>query len=449
MSHRSSQSSSHFESRSHLHPGRTSWLSLEQQRKRAKELLKRYRAADPAALERFRIYHPNAAFTALGDRPSMQPALSDAQLVIARELGLPSWPQLKAYVERLAVARQAIASGRPVALGADCPTLHLRCGSDIQQSLQIAGFMGDFLEFVDPYCQGPVPPDANQPEFLEKRARFIASAYSIALPDARQRLLREYSRLQQSSTYPRVVLWFEHDSYDQLILVYVLHHYAQTQLPQQLDLICISQFPGIQRFIGLGQLSPEELRLLWEGRQPVTPQQLALGESAWQALTATTPAALADLIQTGTPALPTLAPALRRHLQELPWVSDGLSLTERLTLEILSESDPLRAGQIFERLTQIYEPLPYLGGTMYWQILRQMTQAPILIELEARSSSAPWPQRWLRCSDLGRSLLAGQGHRLQLSQIDRWVGGVCLTAGEPLWCWDHNCDRPALSGSTP
>ena len=34
--------------------------------------------------------------------PRPHPKLSDAQLVIAREYGFPSWPRLKAYAERLA-----------------------------------------------------------------------------------------------------------------------------------------------------------------------------------------------------------------------------------------------------------------------------------------------------------------------------------------------------------
>ena len=43
------------------------------------------------------------------------------------------------------------------------------------------------------------------------------------------------------------------------------------------------EFPGSQRFLGLGQLPPEALRLLWSTRKPVTPAQLALGNAAWDA----------------------------------------------------------------------------------------------------------------------------------------------------------------------
>ena len=67
--------------------------SLEQLRRQAKDLLRAHRAADEAARSRVAAHHP---------RPDEPLKLSGAQLVIAREHGFPSWPRLRAYVERLA-----------------------------------------------------------------------------------------------------------------------------------------------------------------------------------------------------------------------------------------------------------------------------------------------------------------------------------------------------------
>ncbi|MGH2346359.1 MAG: ankyrin repeat domain-containing protein, partial [Chloroflexota bacterium] len=65
--------------------------NLEQQRKRARELLQAARAGDSMALDRFRRRHPRFA-----DGAALR--LADAQLVIAREYGLPSWPRLVAQL---------------------------------------------------------------------------------------------------------------------------------------------------------------------------------------------------------------------------------------------------------------------------------------------------------------------------------------------------------------
>jgi ankyrin repeat protein len=67
--------------------------SLEQLRKQAKDLARAYRASDDAVVARVRALHQN---------PGERLQLSDAQLVVAREHGFPSWPRLRAYVARVA-----------------------------------------------------------------------------------------------------------------------------------------------------------------------------------------------------------------------------------------------------------------------------------------------------------------------------------------------------------
>lgn len=72
-------------------PART---SLEQLRRRAKELLKEYRAGDPAAAERFHKISPRPVDPArLADVK-----LSDAQFVLAREHGFESWAKFVRYI---------------------------------------------------------------------------------------------------------------------------------------------------------------------------------------------------------------------------------------------------------------------------------------------------------------------------------------------------------------
>jgi ankyrin repeat protein len=69
---------------------------LAQLRKQAKELLRAATAGDAAALARFRAAHPGWM---KDSNPS--PKLADAQWVIARELGIESWPKLKLAAEQL------------------------------------------------------------------------------------------------------------------------------------------------------------------------------------------------------------------------------------------------------------------------------------------------------------------------------------------------------------
>jgi hypothetical protein len=74
---------------------------LEQERKRAKELRKALGAGDGAAIARLRRHHPGFAQATPDQIHAARCKLSDAQCVIAREYGFPSWPALKARIEDL------------------------------------------------------------------------------------------------------------------------------------------------------------------------------------------------------------------------------------------------------------------------------------------------------------------------------------------------------------
>jgi ankyrin repeat protein len=73
---------------------------LGQLRRRAKELRDAARAGDAAAVQRLARHHPAP--------PAGPVRLAAAQLVIARELGFPSWPRLIAALEADAASRRAL-----------------------------------------------------------------------------------------------------------------------------------------------------------------------------------------------------------------------------------------------------------------------------------------------------------------------------------------------------
>lgn len=78
-------------------PSSNTRLSLEYDRKQAKQLLKALKARDAEAATRLRRHHPR--FEHANEPDSRSARLSDAQLVIAREYGFPSWPRWKQHVE--------------------------------------------------------------------------------------------------------------------------------------------------------------------------------------------------------------------------------------------------------------------------------------------------------------------------------------------------------------
>jgi len=405
-------------------------LNLEQQKSQAKDLLRNAKAGDAAALSRLAPIRREGALR-----------LADAQLAIARGLRFDSWAKLKAHIASLDRQRTAIDSRLP-APDREMKTLHLRCGSDIESTLQQAGFVGDFLEHGIPYCLGPV---TRGPDRYELMARFIVDTF----PEVRGGLIYEgeleglklgEQRLHRSAEeYERVVMWMEHDSWDQLVLARLLAHYALSKRPRVLELIAVNEFPGSERFRGLGQLPPEALRLLWDTRKSVTPAQLSLGTTVWSALSSEDPRDLAALMRSGTPALPIMAPALHRHLQELPSIINGLSLSEQMILQLLSEGS-LVQGRVLGTLILVREPLPWNTDLGILHIIDDLLKAaePVLV----RSPIPPEPgknrfNQRLTLTDLGLAVLRGERDWHALLPPPRWVGGVHVQPERAGWRWDE------------
>jgi len=80
-------------------------LNLEQCKKQAKELRKAHGAGDVRAAERIVRHLPRAEAQQPADVLAMRFSLTDAQLVIARELGFVSWPRLKHAIDRMRADR--------------------------------------------------------------------------------------------------------------------------------------------------------------------------------------------------------------------------------------------------------------------------------------------------------------------------------------------------------
>jgi len=412
-------------------------LDLEYQRKRAKELAKAVRAGEPAALGRFRKRHPRAAGLADAALVARLGRLSEAQLVVARELGLPSWPKLKAHVQAMRDARMHLARGGAAPDG-DAATLHVRCGSDLLPALREAGFAGDYLEYSDMLCQGPV---LDEPDWLERRADFLSVVYGGWVGRDRSRIAAglaaaEADLHRAAAAYARVVLWFEHDTYDQLVLARCLAAFEAAP-PARLELISLDRFPGSTRFVGLGQLPPEALLLLWRGRMPVSPAQRAAGRAAWERLRAPDPRPLAASAAGWPGALPHLAGALLRHCREFPGARDGLGLSERLVLQLLAEA-PRTAGEIYRDLMLEREPLPWMSDLMMRALIEGMKRArPKPFECTAANLPDDWAKEPLALAPAGRAVLAGDVDWLSLAPPERWLGGVRIAAATPCWRWDE------------
>jgi len=240
-----------------------------------------------------------------------------------------------------------------------------------------------------------------------------------------------------------IVLWFEHDLFDQLLLIRTLDLIGR--LPDALDargrvsLICIDQFPGVDRFIGLGQLGAGQLESLYASRQPVTSDQVAIASAAWDAFRSPDPRELVEITvrlpasvangdaerETGGSPLPFLRDALLRFLAEYPSAANGLTRTEQLALAALLEG-PLPGGALFVK-TQAREPRPFMGDTTFFDTLRNLAAARTpLVQIDAAGNRLDIRRDVVAITAAGQDVVEGRRDRVALNGISMWRGGVHL-----------------------
>jgi hypothetical protein len=331
------------------------------------------------------------------------------------------------------------ATPTPIASTAVTRFLHVANGTSTTDSIQEAGLPGVSSVWADALHDGPVPGGLSDEELLPIRAKFLSDEAPEhgALADTAAELTRWRAAIQDTSSYDELVLWFEHDLFDQLNLIQLLAWMAQ-QPPvtagKRVSLICIGSFPGRDHFKGLGELTPAELAPLIATRQPVTAAQYALATRAWDAFRASDPRSLDALVHGAAAAdmsaLPFLEAALRRHLEEFPWTTDGLSRTERRVME-LAQPGPITFMDVFPRVHD--------GETAFY--IADLSLQTVIERLAAASPPLLVSGRALTLTDTGRAVLAGEIDRITHCGIDRWLGGVHLQGRCPTWRWNPETQR--------
>ncbi len=283
-------------------------------------------------------------------------------------------------------------------------TLHLRCGDDLRDRLSAAGWDGDYQSFVDPLWQGPAWVDGDHLGLLMRRARFVAAEYGADCADAYQRLSMEYAALENAHLYDRIVLWCEHDVYDQIALIRILHAFAHPDFHGRIFTIPAD---GVRHF---GAMETAELAALHGTEEAVDAARIAAGSACWQAFSAfENPQALRDACQQTWP-WPHLDAALARLQEEFPSPADGLARSERGVLQALTDGP--RTLPDMMRVLHTIDPVFSISDLALLAVLRRMENTLL------HRDGATW-----RLTQVGETTVAGT---TRVSPTPRWIGG-CST----------------------
>ena len=309
-------------------------------------------------------------------------------------------------------------------------TLHITNGDAV--SLGETGLGGQVLAWRDVLHEGPVPAGLSLQQLRPIRARFLAELGHRPEPETLASLEQRDRVLAGFRESDEVVLWFEHDLYDQLQLIQILDWFASQGDGIHLSLVDSGRY--------LGPMEPGELVALYPARVPVTQAQFELASRAWRAYSSPDPRVLPRLLRQDTSALPHLSGALERHLEQFPAAENGLSRTERQILEIAA-SGVRRLGAIF-LADQDREDRIFMGDLVFNAYVRGLASARVPL-LRISDPGATFHEISIEVTPQGDAVLRAKADHVDLNGIDCWRGGVHLYAGK---VWRRN--RP-LAGHGP
>lgn len=309
-------------------------------------------------------------------------------------------------------------------------TLHITSGESVH--IHEAGLPGEVIYWIDALHEGPVPAALTLEELSRLRAEFIVAMGWGPAGEVESTFRSRDEMLAAFRDFDEVVLWFEHDLYDQLQMIQILDWLCVHKRDGvRISLITIGKFPGIGRFKGLGQLSLEQLSSLFEQRQEATPADFKLACEAWAAFSSSDPTELEWVLSAHSTGLPLLKGALARHLEQFPSLKNGLARTERQILEVT-----IAGVQRYEDLflaEQDREERVFMGDVVFWHYVDRLRNARLPL-IEVRNDA-------VRVTATGHRVLIGNEDQIALNGIDRWMGGVRLASGTPLWRWDERNRR--------
>src|SRR5882672_6230764 len=156
--------------------------------------------------------------------------------------------------------------------------IHFHNGDVAASLARRAGVPGRHVPFRESLVGGPVQPALPMHEWVEARALFLSEHHGEKLLRVRNELLEQELALDRAREEEEVVLWFEHDLFCLVHLLYLLTRLSKCR---RITLIWCPQPLGLQ--------SEEDLFNLFQSRAAVLPAIMTAASLTWRAYTSDDP----------------------------------------------------------------------------------------------------------------------------------------------------------------
>ncbi len=216
-------------------------------------------------------------------------------------------------------------------------TLHILNGDSTLFSFKETGLDGDTMVWREVLSEGPLEENISSGSFWRARSQWITQSFTETPDGYQEKMVDQLSKLTEP--YDEINLWFEFDLHCQVNLLGAMNY-----LKQQADLsspaiylICPADFPGKENFMGMGELSGEELEYLYDNiRVQLSAIDFVIAAEVWAIYVSRDAEKLKEYINTTHfwGSLHLLKPALEAQLKRLQVNENGLNYVEQKLLDI-------------------------------------------------------------------------------------------------------------------
>ena len=292
--------------------------------------------------------------------------------------------------------------------------IHVHNGDLVTAAAQRAGIPGEHFPFRESLVTGPVVPGKD---WIETRARALAEGHKQDLLRTRTSLLEQEIALGDMPAKGEIVLWFEHDLFCLVHLVYLIQRLEGARL----SLVWCPQ--------PLSENDERGLGLLYESRAAVTPGMLNAARAAWRDYTASDPTGLNRWLDADVPDFPFLREGLTLHASRFPSVANGLGAIERRVLTHVA------AGftdfpTVFDHINAEVPRFGF-GDSELFRTVRALANRPVPL----LTVNGDMPKAICTITPMGENVVQGAVDDLTINDPDFWLGGAHVTKGS-IWRWD-------------
>jgi hypothetical protein len=300
--------------------------------------------------------------------------------------------------------------------------IHIHNGDVVAALARRSGIPGEQFVFRESLVSGPVvlASTETRTDWIERRARALAEFSSDPLLRVRTDLLMQEQALDAAVAQDEVVLWFEHDLYCLIHLIYLLDRLSSVKSGVNLSLVWSAQ--------PLAGFTDEEMYRLYESRSAVKDEMRKMASEAWADYTDPDASKL-NRWRHADAGFTFLREGMRLHATRFPSLRNGLGAIEERSLAVIAEGASHFAA-VFD-VVNAELPRFTFGDTAFAQILQRLVTCPVPL----LTMMGEYPKATFAITQAGERVLRGDADHLDLNPPDQWLGGVHLTT-EDLWRYD-------------